>query len=270
MEMERVEPHATVTTSTSIGRSADDAAAPQPSSTLSTESTGQHQRQSSEISDSDSVVTFVVNIDPAGEITPGGRQYTHVRNCSMTDNDTVPLTGADELHDSIEGWDLRKQGAMNWQGNSSGPAFSYIRQRAAQEWDLLCRQWRMYVTCITVNIYGGSMVFRNLAFYRYRAGERLTQDLGFDLLPEMKGWLTGLPMLLLQLTCLTACALSFLPRSSPAPYAVNIIRRCVCVCLRACVRACVCGIHVLHSGERGEGVTTRARVALTAVQKQQN
>ena len=98
MEMERVEPHATVTTSASIGRNADDAAAPKPSSTLTTESTGQHQRQSSEISDSDSVVTFVVNIDPAGEITPGGRQYTHVyghvRNYSMTDNDIVPLTTA--------------------------------------------------------------------------------------------------------------------------------------------------------------------------------
>lgn len=40
--------------------------------------------------------------------------------------------------------------------------------------------------CITVNIYGGSMLFRNLAFYRYRAGERLTQDIGFDIFPEMK------------------------------------------------------------------------------------
>ena len=103
------------------------------------------------------------------------------------------------------------------------------------------------------------MVFRNLAFYRYRAGERLTQDLGFDLLPEMKGWLTGLPMLLLQLTCLTACALSFLPRSSPAPYAVNIIRRCVCVCVRvrvracvhACVRVCALNTYVHHSVPAG-------------------
>ena len=104
----------------------------------------------------------------------------------------------------------------------------YIRRRAAQEWNLLCRQWRMYVTCITVNIYGGSMLFRNLAFYRYRAGERLTQDLGFDLLPEMKGYFTGFPMLILQVTCLISCAASFVPRSaqSKAPgFAINIVRR---------------------------------------------
>ena len=41
----------------------------------------------------------------------------------------------------------------------------------------------------------------------------------------VQGWLTGFPMLVLQVTCLIACALSFLPRSCPAPYAVNIIRR---------------------------------------------
>ena len=166
------------------------------------------QQTSNENSDSDS--TCALSIVPPHE---AGRTYLHVRNSSL-DNDMLPLTAADGLDSGGGEWHVEKIGRID-----------YIRRRAAQEWNLLRRQRCMYITCITVNIYGGSVVFRNLAFYRYRAGERLTQDLGFDLLPEMKGWLTGLPMLLLQLTCLTACALSFLPRSTPAPYAVNIIRR---------------------------------------------
>ena len=166
------------------------------------------QQTSNDNSDSDSICA--PSIVPPHE---AGRTYSHVRNSSL-DNDMLPLTGADGLGSGGGKWHVEKIGRID-----------YIRRRAAQEWNLLRRQRCMYITCITVNIYGGSVVFRNLAFYRYRAGERLTQDVGFQLLPEIKGWLTGLPMLLLQLTCLTACALSFLPRSTPAPYAVNIIRR---------------------------------------------
>jgi hypothetical protein len=67
-------------------------------------------------------------------------------------------------------------------------ACAFVGTRAREEWDLLHRQWKMYVLCITVNIYGGSMVFRNLAFYRYIPGERLPQDIGFQMIPFYSGW----------------------------------------------------------------------------------
>jgi hypothetical protein len=85
----------------------------------------------------------------------------------------------------------------------------------------------MWLLCLATGVYGGSMVFRNLAFYRYRAGPRLTQDLGFDLLPEWQGHLTDSPMCALQAVLVGACAMSFVPRRAgpPAAYAVNIVRR---------------------------------------------
>lgn len=104
-------------------------------------------------------------------------------------------------------------------------AAQFVRRRALEEWNLLQRQWKMYVLCITINIYGGSMVFRNLAFYRYLPGERLTQDIGFQILPFYKGYVTGLPIFILQVTCILACLASFFPHHKKRVYAVNIIRR---------------------------------------------
>jgi hypothetical protein len=49
-------------------------------------------------------------------------------------------------------------------------------------------QWRMWLLCLIVDVYGACMVFRNLAFYRFRTGPRLTQDLGFDMLPECQSF----------------------------------------------------------------------------------
>ena len=69
------------------------------------------------------------------------------------------------------------------------------------------------------------MVFRNLAFYRYLPGERLTQDIGFQILPFYKGYVTGLPIFILQVTCILACLASFFPHHKKRVYAVNIIRR---------------------------------------------
>jgi hypothetical protein len=103
----------------------------------------------------------------------------------------------------------------------------HARRRFSQELSLLRLQWRMWLLCLATGVYGASMVFRNLAFYRYRAGPRLTQDLGFDLLPEWQGYLTDRPMCALQAVLVGACAMSFVPRRTgpPASYAVNIVRR---------------------------------------------
>ena len=85
----------------------------------------------------------------------------------------------------------------------------------------------MWLLCLTTDVYGASMVFRNLAFYRYRAGPRLTQDLGFDVLPESQGYLTDSPMFVLQVILIGVCSLSFVPcrTGPPAAYAVNVVRR---------------------------------------------
>ena len=104
-------------------------------------------------------------------------------------------------------------------------ACAFVGRRALEEWDLLHRQWKMYVLCITINIYGGSMVFRNLAFYRYIPGERLPQDFGFQMIPFYSGYATSVPMFTLQATCILACLASFVPRHTNTAYAVNIIRR---------------------------------------------
>jgi hypothetical protein len=113
-------------------------------------------------------------------------------------------------------------------GRSLGGAdvLLHARRRFSQELSLLRRQWRMWLLCLATGVYGASMVFRNLAFYRYRAGPRLTQDLGFDLLPEWQGYLTDSPMSALQAVLVGACAMSFVPRRTgpPAAYAVNIVR----------------------------------------------
>jgi hypothetical protein len=109
----------------------------------------------------------------------------------------------------------------------SASVLLHVRRRFANELCLLRVQWRMWLLCFTIDVYGACMVFRNLAFYRYRAGLRLTQDLGFDLLPEWQGYLTDSPMCVLQVVLIGACAMSFVPRPTrpPAEYAVNIIRR---------------------------------------------
>jgi len=61
--------------------------------------------------------------------------------------------------------------------------------------------------------------------HTHRSGPRLTQDLGFDFLPEIKGYYTDSPMAVLQFVLFGACILSLVPRQTPTPYAVNIVRR---------------------------------------------
>ncbi len=103
----------------------------------------------------------------------------------------------------------------------------HVRRRFANELCLLRVQWLMLLLCLTVIVYGSLMLFRNLAFYRFRAGARLTQDLGFDWLPEWQGYLTDSPMVAFQLVLIGACVMCFVPRPTrlPASYAVNMIQR---------------------------------------------
>ena len=103
----------------------------------------------------------------------------------------------------------------------------HILERCVQELCLLRMQWRMWLLCLIVDVYGACMVFRNLAFYRFRAGPRLTQDLGFDILPEWQSYLTDAPLQALQIVLFSACFMCFVPRhrSRSAAYVVNIWRR---------------------------------------------
>jgi hypothetical protein len=103
----------------------------------------------------------------------------------------------------------------------------HIMQRCLQELCLLRMQWRMWLLCLIVDVYGASMVFRNLAFYRFRAGPRLTQDLGFDMFPEWRSYLTDGPLQALKIVLFSACFMCFVPRhrSRTAAYIVNIWRR---------------------------------------------
>lgn len=103
--------------------------------------------------------------------------------------------------------------------------WSFVLARARCEANLLRRQWKIYTACLVVILYGGSVVFRNLAFFLYVPGERLPRDVGFDLLPEVKGYVTNVPLFLLQITCVATCVLTFAPIAPKAPFAVNILRR---------------------------------------------
>jgi len=103
----------------------------------------------------------------------------------------------------------------------------YINQRLKDEISLLAMQWRMWLLCLFIDVYCVSMLFRNLAFYRFRAGPRLTQDLGHALLPEWKGFWTNQPMYILRFVLLLASGMTFLPqgKSQAKSYVVNIWRR---------------------------------------------
>ena len=68
------------------------------------------------------------------------------------------------------------------------------------------------------------MVFHSFAFYQYLAGQRLTQDLVFDLLSVWQGYLTYSPMCALRVVLMGECAMSFVCcTGQAAAYAVNIV-----------------------------------------------
>ena len=93
-------------------------------------------------------------------------------------------------------------------------------------------------------IYLSTMVFRNLAFYRYEARPRL-RDLGFDTLPDLENhgfWsaVKDIPMTtsmwMMGLTCIVSVMFG---KGNQTPYAVNMLRRVLAMlafghCLRFC------------------------------------
>ena len=102
---------------------------------------------------------------------------------------------------------------------------THVRKRLRNEANLLRRQIRMYLFCIFIILYGGSVVFRNVAFYRFQIGNRITQDLGFQLFAESRGLMNTVPIFVLQVTAILTCLASLFPIAENAPYATNILRR---------------------------------------------
>ena len=74
--------------------------------------------------------------------------------------------------------------------DSVAPIQSHFKKRLRLERRTLCEQLGLLLATGFVLVYGGYMVYRNLAFYRFRPGARLT-DLGYDLLPDAQSelWL---------------------------------------------------------------------------------
>eukprot|EP01062_Namystynia_karyoxenos_P079931 TRINITY_DN8526_c0_g1_i1.p1 TRINITY_DN8526_c0_g1~~TRINITY_DN8526_c0_g1_i1.p1 ORF type:complete len:417 (+),score=135.90 TRINITY_DN8526_c0_g1_i1:94-1251(+) len=125
-----------------------------------------------------------------------------------------------------------------------GRQLGRVEMRLRCEVNLLRRQVVVILVCLVVLIYGALIVFRNLAFYRYKVGERL-RDAGHDLFPELpksKEKLSDLPMyfyyVLLGTTLLSTLRPSA-PGDAPRPYLANIGRRVLQVyCTGHVMRAC--------------------------------
>ena len=104
------------------------------------------------------------------------------------------------------------------------------RRRLVSEYKLLCAQIPFFLLCAFVMVYCSTMVFRNLAFYRYEPRPRL-RDLGFDTLPDLENnaqWsgMKDLPMSTSMWAMGVLCVISvFVGNGSRTPYAVNMLRR---------------------------------------------
>ncbi|KAH9260187.1 hypothetical protein BASA81_001356 [Batrachochytrium salamandrivorans] len=103
------------------------------------------------------------------------------------------------------------------------------RLRLKHESRLLCAQVYILLLCGFVMTYGSTMVFRNLAFYRYEARPRL-KDLGFDSLPDLENnhfWaaMVDYPMQTSMWAMAVTCVVSLLFGTTSTPYAVNMLRR---------------------------------------------
>jgi len=118
------------------------------------------------------------------------------------------------------------------------------KRRLIHEYRLVCAQLPFFLLCAFVMMYLSTMVFRNLAFYRYEPRPRL-RDLGFDLLPDLENddfWfaIKDVPMTssmwLMGFTCIISVLFG---KGQETPYAVNMLRRVLAMlslghCLRFC------------------------------------
>jgi hypothetical protein len=116
-----------------------------------------------------------------------------------------------------------------WLGSA---LLAHLALRMRMEKQLLWRRWKPLLLTSFMLVYFALIVFRNLAFYRFRPDEML-QDLGHDWLPEVSerasGWVDA-PMYAV-ISLLVFCILGSLVPSSGAPAAkrkplvVNVVVR---------------------------------------------
>jgi hypothetical protein len=85
-----------------------------------------------------------------------------------------------------------------------------LRDRLRHEWALFLEKKWYFVMFFVVDFWLAVIVFRNLAFYRYRVGDRLV-DLGFEVIPEYSGPLTNMPLYVLIALAAATALLSLRP-----------------------------------------------------------
>jgi hypothetical protein len=108
---------------------------------------------------------------------------------------------------------------------------AHLPSRLQLEWVVLKKQLPFVALCFFVFGYLSTVLFRNLAFYRYRAGPRL-KDLGYDVLPDWEHSelflaLENVPMNLSMWSMLLAALLSVWGNSRV--YAINQLIRVLAV-----------------------------------------
>jgi len=110
-------------------------------------------------------------------------------------------------------------------------------KRLWMERQLFMKQRKPIFASLFVLVYGAMILFRNIAFYRYRAGPRL-KDLGYDLFPEFSEdakEITDVPMIALNVVTVVVLMGALLgPHVTGGsfnnrPHFVNIVRRMLCV-----------------------------------------
>ena len=118
------------------------------------------------------------------------------------------------------------------------------KRRLRYEYRLLCAQLPFILLCAFIMTYLSTMVFRNLAFYRFVPRPRM-RDLGFDTLPDLENdafWaaIKDVPMTASMWIMGCTCIISVLfGQGHKTPYAVNMLRRVLAMlsighCLRFC------------------------------------
>jgi hypothetical protein len=114
--------------------------------------------------------------------------------------------------------------------------FPKLELRLRKERQLLFRQWKSFFIAAIVLVYFALMVFRNLAYYRFRPGPPL-KDLGHQFFPEISDNLELVDFPMYFMFALLAFILSgaFIGHDNPKsksdekPYFVNALRRVMIV-----------------------------------------
>lgn len=123
------------------------------------------------------------------------------------------------------------------------PLLANSKNRLRHEYRLLCAQLPFFLLCAFIMMYLSTMLFRNLAFYRYEPRPRL-KDIGFEFLPDLEHnpfWegVKDVPMNVSMWTMGLTCVITVFFGKKDTPYAVNMLRRVLAMlsighCLRFC------------------------------------